>query len=143
MAKLGRDSDYSAFVGRGVAPDVRNAALKQLFTDPHYNVMDGLDIYIDDYGKPDPVPPGMLRQMTQSVLLGLFDNEDKAEAGAAQLAQSQRESPREATGSEAAYPPDQPEPASDEDPDLRLQPDDDARRAESGAGPVEDPRRQR
>jgi hypothetical protein len=36
---------------------VRNAALKKLFTDPHFNVMDGLDVYIDDYGKPDPCRP--------------------------------------------------------------------------------------
>ena len=28
--------------------------------------MDGLDTYIDDYGKPDPIPMPMLRQMNQS-----------------------------------------------------------------------------
>jgi hypothetical protein len=39
--------------------------------------MDGLDTYIDDYGKPDPLPAGMLRQMVQSQLLGLFDDEKK------------------------------------------------------------------
>ena len=31
--------------------------MKKLFSDPHFNVMDGLDTYIDDYGKPDPIPP--------------------------------------------------------------------------------------
>ena len=31
--------------------------MKKLFADPHYNVMDGLDVYIDDYSKPDPIPP--------------------------------------------------------------------------------------
>jgi hypothetical protein len=40
-----------------VAPEVKNAAFKKLFADPHFNVMDGLDIYIDDYSKPDPLPP--------------------------------------------------------------------------------------
>ena len=59
---------------------MKNAALKKLFTDPHFNVMDGLDTYIDDYGKPDPLPAGMLRKMAQSQLLGLFADEDKAEA---------------------------------------------------------------
>ena len=39
--------------------------------------MDGLDTYIDDYGKPDPIPPSMLRQMSQSKFLGLFDDEDE------------------------------------------------------------------
>ena len=29
----------------------QRAALKKLFSDPHFNVMDGLDPYIDDYGR--------------------------------------------------------------------------------------------
>ncbi len=80
VATLTTQSDYARFVARDVAPDVKQAALKKLFTDPHFNVMDGLDTYIDDYGKPDPLPAGMLRQMVQSQLLGLFDHEKKAAA---------------------------------------------------------------
>ena len=41
------ESDFKPFVGRSVAPEVRNAAMKKLFTDPHFNVMDRLDTYID------------------------------------------------------------------------------------------------
>ena len=78
VAALSAQSDYARFVAEGVAPEVKNAALKKLFTDPHFNVMDGLDTYIDDYGKPDPLPAGMLRKMAQSQLLGLFDDEDRA-----------------------------------------------------------------
>jgi hypothetical protein len=81
VAALSPQSDYTRFVAEGVAPEVKNAALKKLFTDPHFNVMDGLDTYIDDYGKPDPLPAGMLRRMAQSQLLGLFD--DDADIGAA------------------------------------------------------------
>ena len=66
VALLTRESDYAGFVARGVTPEVRNAALKKLFTDPHFNVMDGLDTYIDDYSLADPLPEGMLRQMVQS-----------------------------------------------------------------------------
>ena len=40
--------------------DVRRAALKKLFSDPRFNVMDGLDVYIDDYSKTEPIPPEML-----------------------------------------------------------------------------------
>jgi len=79
VAALSPQSDYRRFVAEGVAPEVKNAALKKLFADPHFNVMDGLDTYIDDYGKPDPLPVGMLRKMAQSRLLGLFD--DEAQAG--------------------------------------------------------------
>jgi hypothetical protein len=42
--------------------------------------MDGLDVYIDDYGKPDPLPAEMLRRMVQSQALGLFAPAPEAEA---------------------------------------------------------------
>ena len=66
------DPDFSAFMKPNVDPVVQQAALKKMFTDPHFNVMDGLDIYIDDYSKPDPLPPGMLERMVQSDMLNLF-----------------------------------------------------------------------
>ena len=66
------DPDFSAFMKPDVDPVVQQAALKKMFTDPHFNIMDGLDIYIDDYSKPDPLPPGMLERMVQSDMLNLF-----------------------------------------------------------------------
>ena len=66
------DPDFSAFMKPDVDPTVQQAALKKMFTDPHFNVMDGLDIYIDDYSKPDPLPPDMLERMVQSDMLNLF-----------------------------------------------------------------------
>ena len=71
-------SDFQPFMQPGVASDVRNAAVKQLFTDPHFNVMDGLDIYIGDYNTPDPMPAGMLQKMVGAQLLGLLDKPDEA-----------------------------------------------------------------
>jgi hypothetical protein len=64
-------SDFQPFMRQGVAPEVRNAAMKKLFADPHFNVMDGLDIYIDDYSLPDPLPAGMLEKMVGAQLLNL------------------------------------------------------------------------
>ncbi|MDZ7856365.1 DUF3306 domain-containing protein [Sphaerotilus sp.] len=75
-AQLTPASDFTRFVARGVDPSVKNAALKTLFTDPHFNVMDGLDTYIEDYGLADPIPLAMLRQMAQSKALGLFADDD-------------------------------------------------------------------
>ena len=135
VARLTRSSDYSRFVQPGVATDVRNAALKQLFTDPHFNVMDGLDTYIDDYGKPDPIPLAMLRRMNQSKLLGLFDDDEKdaAAARASPDGAAPRAVAESAPTDVCAPPPDAvPTPTdasptpTDDDADLRLQQDDGA-----------------
>lgn len=74
--------DFSAFMKPGVDPVVQQAALKKMFTDPHFNIMDGLDIYIDDYSKPDPLTPGMLERMAQSDMLNLFNKQPESVAAA-------------------------------------------------------------
>ena len=80
VAQLKPDSDFSKFVNAEVGDEVHHAAMKKLFSDPHYNIMDGLDIYIDDYSKEDPLPAGMLEKMVQSSMLGLFNKvEEKIE----------------------------------------------------------------
>jgi hypothetical protein len=128
-------SDFSAFTGRSVSPEVSNAAMKKLFTDPHYNIMDGLDTYIDDYSKPDPIPPAMLRQLASAKFLGLFDEEEKAEAEAAARSREVADDPtaQSVAQSDAPAPAVPAAPAHHADPDLRLQQDD--------APPGEDPGR--
>ena len=78
---LTKDSDFKPFMASNVGPEVRNAAMKKLFADPHFNVMDGLDIYIDDYSISEPIPEAMLRQMTSAKFLKLFDDEEEDEGG--------------------------------------------------------------
>lgn len=65
LETLTPQSDFSAFMHPKVDPDMRRAALKKLFADPHFNVMDGLDIYIDDYSS-NPLPPVMLAGLRQA-----------------------------------------------------------------------------
>jgi len=72
-----KSPDFSAFMRPDVNPAVQQAALKKMFSDPHFNVMDGLDIYIDDYTKSEPIPLDMLKRMRQSELLGLFKSAEE------------------------------------------------------------------
>ena len=76
---LTKDSDFKPFMAHNVGPDVRNAAMKKLFEDPHFNIMDGLDIYIDDYSISDPIPESMLRQMAGAKFLNLFDEKEDSD----------------------------------------------------------------
>lgn len=75
----GLESDYKAFLQPEVDPATRSAALRKLFGDPHFNTMDRLDVYIDDYSIPDPIPAAMLKTLSAARSLGLFDAEDEAD----------------------------------------------------------------
>lgn len=63
IESLNFESDFGAFMHAKVDAGVRRAALKTLFRDPRFNIMDGLDVYIDDYSKEDPIPQAMLAQL--------------------------------------------------------------------------------
>jgi hypothetical protein len=73
----GLASEYQQFLQPEVDEALRRGALKKLFADPHFNVMDGLDTYIDDYTKTIPIPPDVLRRLTQAAGLFLFDETPK------------------------------------------------------------------
>ena len=75
----GLESDYKAFLRPEVDPATRSAALRKLFGDPHFNTMDRLDVYIDDYSIPDPIPAAMLKTLSAARSLGLLDEEDEAD----------------------------------------------------------------
>ena len=133
-ARLDPESDFTPFLRGDVATEVKNAALKKLFADPHFNRMDGLDVYIDDYSVPSPLPQHLLAKMAQAKFLGLV--KDKAEESLARLA----DSPPSPAGEEAPARavPDAPRTESiahHEDADLQLQPHDDAGRAGAAPGP--------
>ena len=147
------ESDFKPFVAQGVAPEVKNAAMKKLFADPHFNVMDRLDTYIDDYSRPDPLPQAMLRQMASAKFLKLFDDEEKKEKKdvpprddadnptGQSVAQSLQTQEQESVPPDPVHPANASPPAPDtgdspqdhaHHPDLRLQPDD--------AAPGQEPR---
>ena len=119
--KLNKDSDFTPFMARQVEPEVRNAAMKTLFADPHFNVMDGLDTYIDDYSKPDPLPLAMLRQMASAKFLNLFEEDPPSPAAIDQsVAQSSPLPPAPPTDHAHTH--------------LRLQPDDAPPAQSAGSG---------
>ena len=60
VARLGPDADYAPFMVTAVDRAVQRSALKKLFADPRFNVMDRLDIYMDDYNVASPMSAAML-----------------------------------------------------------------------------------
>ena len=121
----GLASEYQDFLRPEVNEKLRQSALKKLFHDPHFNVMDGLDTYIDDYSKPDPIPEEMLKSLKQANRL-LFpeeaaekDREIEAETARTAVADAGTVPPAEAppaqtaAGGERAAPEPESAPARD------------------------------
>jgi Protein of unknown function (DUF3306) len=73
----GLRSDYQAFFQQPVDEGLRRAALKKLFADPHFNQMDMLDVYVDDYTQFEPLPAA-LRMRLPSARAFLLDSERAA-----------------------------------------------------------------
>ena len=78
-------SDFTAFLKDEVSEAWRRRALQKLFADPHFNRMDGLDIYIDDYSLPDPIPPEAMAKL-KSAREWLMANEAEVEVVEAETA---------------------------------------------------------
>ena len=70
VESLSIESDFAPFMAKEVDPSLKRAALRKLFEDERFNVMDRLDVYIDDYTQPAPIPPEWYERMAQMAHLG-------------------------------------------------------------------------
>jgi hypothetical protein len=66
VGALTHDSDFSRFVARDVDENIKRSAMKKLFSNPHFNVMDGLDTYIEDYNNFEPISAAMLQSLNHA-----------------------------------------------------------------------------
>lgn len=70
----GLQSEYREFMKPDVDPGMQRAALKKLFSDPHFNQMDGLDVYIDDYNKFEPMSAAVAASLGANKFLRVVDH---------------------------------------------------------------------
>ena len=111
VATLTPDSDFTGFMHENVPEGLKRQALKTLFQDPRFNVMDGLDVYIDDYSKPDPLPEGWLEKMNQVARLGEYREPEPEAPEAAETvdAAAENTSPAPASSDTSTLPESPPE----------------------------------
>lgn len=108
VEELTADSDFKPFMAADVAPETRQAALKKLFADAHYNVPDPFEAYMEDYTKEDPIPLEMLKRLEHARSV-LFE-EPKPQAQSPEAPQAD---PQSAPQTAAADPGPQPDVAHD------------------------------
>ncbi len=81
MESLTPESDFAPFMDRQTSmAECAAQALKTLFSDPRFNVMDMMDVYVDDYSKPDPIPESWMGKLEQLSRLGDRAGRDREEA---------------------------------------------------------------
>jgi hypothetical protein len=94
------ESDFKDFMHAKVEEGVKRAALKKLFADPRFNVIDYMDVYIDDYTNLESIPPEMLATLkhARTTLFGREEEKPEAEAPPEdpKIAQAPAEAPAEA-----------------------------------------------
>lgn len=83
IESLGPDSDYRPFLAQGVDKALRTQALRKLFHQPEYNVIDPLNDYIDDFTDFAPLGDVMTADLRHRL-------EQEAEAAARRLRAEER-----------------------------------------------------
>ena len=64
LSSISLIEDFTPFMQAKVPQVLRQQALKALFKEPHFNVMDGLDTYIDDYTVFEPITPEVMATLS-------------------------------------------------------------------------------
>lgn len=64
LSSISLVEDFTPFMQAKVPQLLRQQALKALFKEPHFNVMDGLDTYIDDYTVFEPITPEVMATLS-------------------------------------------------------------------------------
>ncbi len=115
VESLTKDSDYTAFLKDGVPEDLKQKALKRLWSaDPQFDVVDAFTEYGADYTQMDPIDP--LTQTIYRVGIGFLTPqelaEQKGETPAEKEAAEDKDKEKEKETSEAAVA-EAPSPAPD------------------------------
>ncbi len=97
--KLTPESDFTGFMHPKVEDALRRAALKKLFSDPHFNLPDPYEAYSGDWTVGEPIPPEMLATLNQAKQL-LFS--EKKEEPKEQAAPEEKPKPTDEPGRQDA-----------------------------------------
>ncbi len=76
LAAQGLDADFAAFMQKGVSEAARRAAIQQLFRQPVFNVMDGPDVYIEDFNIYEPLTAAELPGLAHARAMLFPETED-------------------------------------------------------------------
>ena len=80
LAAQGLEADFAPFMQKGVEEATKRAAIQQLFKQPVFNVMDGLDVYIEDFNIYEPLLAAELPGLAHARAMLFPETEEKQAA---------------------------------------------------------------
>jgi len=83
VESLTPESDFTGFMAGSVQDSLKRAALKKLFTDPHFNSPDLFEPFSGDWTVGETIPQEMLATLNQARTVLFREEEEKAAAAAA------------------------------------------------------------
>lgn len=86
LAAQGLEADFAPFMQKGVEEATKRAAIQQLFKQPVFNVMDGLDVYIEDFNIYEPLTASELPGLAHARAM-LFPEPEEGTAQGAEATQ--------------------------------------------------------
>jgi hypothetical protein len=75
VEKLTPESDFTDYMQPKVEDALRRAALKKLFSDPHFNIPDAFEPFSGDWNVAESISPEMLATLNQAKVL-MFDKKE-------------------------------------------------------------------
>ncbi len=99
IEELTIESDFRGFLHPKVDDNVRRAALRKLFSDPHFNIPDPYEPYSRDFNIADPIPPEMLATLKQAEQLVFGEKKEEVKE---EVASGEREKPADEPGKQDA-----------------------------------------
>lgn len=93
LAAQGLEADFAPFMQKGVEEATRRAAIQQLFKQPIFNVMDGLDVYIEDFNIYEPLAASELPGLSHARAMLFPEPEEKPVSAAGECDVAAAETP--------------------------------------------------
>jgi len=94
LDELTPQSEFSGFMHPKVGDALRRAALKKLFSDPHFNIPDPYEAYSGDWTGGEPISKEMLATLNQARTL-LFSEDEKKKKDEEEKKLAEQDAPKD------------------------------------------------